>query len=75
MNCCCDVLSITSERALHVLFVNYFEAMTRRPRRQIINRTCKIRIFTHLKMVWYQKLDLKNNLFIDRNMAKTGVLN
>ena len=51
-----------------------FEAITRRLRRQSINRTCKIRLFTHLKVVWYRKLDLKNIVFIDRNMVKTGVL-
>ena len=69
---------MTSARALHVRFVNYkvvkFEAITRRLVRQSINRTCKIRTFTHLKVVWYQKLDLKNNVFIDRNMVETGVL-
>ena len=69
---------MTFARALHVRFVNYkvvkFEGKIRRLRRQIINRTCKIRTFTHLKAVWCRKLHLKNNVFIDRNMVKAGVL-
>ena len=47
-----------------------FEAITHRLRRQDINRTCTIRTFTNLKVAWYRKLDLKNNVFIDRYMVK-----
>ena len=69
---------MTFARVLHVHFVNYkaveFEAIPRRLARQIINKTCYKRTFTHLEAVRYRKLGLKGNVFIDISMIKTGVL-